>query len=101
MGRDRCVNQRIALPLLQEGLGIAEHGGFILIVGGGKIDKSLAQHSAHAGRLGFFGNRIFEVVHVGEGRDPAANLFCRRQPRSPADEFFGDILGFGGENVFA
>ena len=75
MGRDRCVNQRIALPLFQECLGIAQHGGFILIVGSGEIDKRFPQHPAHAGGLGFFGDGVFEVVHVGERGDAGANLF--------------------------
>ena len=100
MRRRGGVNQRIALPLLQELLGIGEHLGFALVVGRGKIDEGFAQHAAHAGGFGFFGHRIFEVIHVGEGSDAAANLFRRRQPRAPADKFFVHVLCFRRENVF-
>ncbi len=100
MRRRGGVNQRIALPLLQKLLGVGQHRGFALVVGRGKVDEGFAQNAAHAGRLGFFRDRIFEVVHVGEGGDAAANLFRRRQPRAPADKFFVHVLCFRRENVF-
>ena len=100
MRRYRGVNQGIALPLLQELLGVGEHFSFALVVGRGKIDEGFAQHAAHAGGLGFFGHRVFEVIHVGEGSDAAANLFRRRQTRAPADKLLVHVLGFRRENVF-
>ncbi len=101
MGGDRCVNQGIPLPFLEKLLGIAQHGRFILVIRSGKVDKRLAQHAAHPGGLGFFGNRVFEIVHVAERRYSGTNLFGRRQPRAPAHKFLGDVRGFGGEDVFS
>ena len=100
MGRRRGVNQRIALPFLQEFLGVGEHLSFALVVGRGKIDESFAQHAAHAGGFGFFRHGIFEVIHVGESSDAPANLFRRRQARAPADKLLVHVLGFRRENVF-
>ena len=100
MGRHRGMNQGIALPLLQELLGVGEHFSFALVVGRGKIDESFAQHAAHAGGFGFFRHGVFEVIHVGESGDAPANLFRRRQTRAPADELLVHVLGFRRENVF-
>ena len=93
------MDQRVALPLLQKLLGVGEHGGIALVVGRGKIDKRLAQHAAHTRGFGFFRDRVFEVVHVGEGGHPGANLFGRSKPRPPAHEIFINVLRFGREDV--
>ena len=100
MRRHCRVNQWIALPLSQEFLGIREHFNFTFVVGCGKIDKGLAQHTAHPGRFCFFGHGILEVIHVGESSNASANLFCRSQPRSPAHELFVDVLFLCRKNIF-
>ena len=100
MRRHGGMDQRVALPLLQESFGVGQHFSFGLIVGRGEIDESFAQHAAHAGGFGLLRHRVFEVIHVGESRDAAANLFRRRQARAPADELLIHILGFGRENIF-
>ena len=64
------VNQRIALPLLQELLGVREHLGFAFVVRRRKIDECLPEYAAHARSFGFLGHSIFEVIHIGESRDP-------------------------------
>ena len=74
---------------------------FGFIVRGGEIDEGFAQDAAHARGFGFFGDGIFEVVHVGKSGDAAANHFRSGEARAPTDEIFGDIFGFGGENIFA
>jgi len=62
--------------------------------------ESFRQHAAHSRGFGLFGNGIFEVVHVGDGRHASANLLRRGQPRAPADKFFRHIFGFRREDVF-
>ena len=57
--------------------------------------------AAHAGGFGFFGDGVFEVVHVGEGGDAGANLFGGGEARAPADEVLGDVFGFGGKDIFS
>ena len=100
MRRRSRVNQRVALPLLQELLGIAQHGRIRLVIGGGEVNERFAEHAAHAGVLGFFGDRVFEVVHIGEGGHAGADLLGRGETRSPAHELFGHILRFSGKDVF-
>ena len=99
MRRGSGVNQRIALPLLQELLGVGEHRRVRLVVGSREVDEGFAQHAAHAGFLGLFRDGIFEVIHVREGGHAGTDLLSRGETRSPAHKFLGHVLGFGGENV--
>ena len=94
------MNQRIALPLLKKSFGVGERLGFVFMVGRGEINESLTQHTTHAGRFGFFGNGIFEVIHVRERRDPRTNLLRCCEARSPADKFFVNVFLFSGKDVF-
>ena len=75
--RNRGLNERIALPALQESFRVFEHGCVALIVGSRKVEDRLAQHSAHAGGLRFFGDGVLKVVHVRKRRHSSANLLCR------------------------
>ena len=100
MRRRGRVNQRIAMPLFQELLGIGEHFSFALVVWRGKVDEGFAQYTAHASGFGFFGDSVLEIIHISECGDTSANLFRGCQSRSPADEFFVHVLGFGGKDVF-
>ncbi len=97
--RYRGVNQRIALPLLEEFICIGQHFSFALVVGRGKIDESFAQYPAHAGGFGFFRHGIFEVIHVGEGCDAPANLLGGGEARAPAHKLLIHVLRFRWENV--
>ena len=58
------------MPLLQELLGVREHLGFAFVVRRRKIDECLPEYAAHARSFGFLGHSIFEVIHIGESRDP-------------------------------
>ena len=95
------MDQRIVLPALQEFLRVRQHLKLVFIVRRGKIDERFTQHSAHARGLGFFRDRILEVIHVRKSGDAAANLLRSGQTRAPAHKFFGDVLGFRGKNIFA
>ena len=100
MGRGSRVNERVTLPFLQEFLGVLQHCGFIFVVRRREIDKRLPQHAAHSGSFGFFRDRIFEVIHVRKSGHAGADLFSRRQPRAPTNEFLGNVLRFRRKNVF-
>ena len=100
MRSGRGMDQRIPLPFLQECFRVIQHGGFSFIVGRWEINKRLAQHTAHACCLGFFSDRVFEVIHVCERGHSRANLLGRCQPRSPAHELLINIFRFRRENIF-
>src|SRR4029077_7831274 len=70
-----------------------------LVVRDRKVDPSFAENAAHAGGLGFFGDGILEIVHVRESSHAAANHLGGREARAPTDEIFGDVFGFGGEDI--
>ncbi len=102
MRRGGSVNQRIALPALQKFFGVFQHGSVGFIVWRWKIDERFAEHAAHAGGFGFFGDGIFEVIHVRECRDARTNLFGGREPRAPSHEIFGYVFRLGREKyIFA
>ena len=86
--------------LLQKFLGVGQHVGVGFVVGGGEIDEGFAEDAAHAGGFGFFSDRVFEVIHVGEGGDAGADLLGGGEAGAPADEVFVHVFGFGGEDVF-
>src|SRR6266446_1167383 len=96
----RGVNERVALPLLQELLGVLEHCSFVFVIWRRKIDKRFPQHAAHTRSFSLFRRRVFEVVHIREGSHSRAYLFSRCESRPPANELLRNILLFSGKDVF-
>src|SRR6266851_1742842 len=97
---NRGVNQRVALPALQEFFRVFEHSVVGLIVWGGKVEDCLAQNAAHAGSFRFLRDGILEIIHVRESRHTPANLLRCGQPCAPTHKLLGHILRFGRENEF-
>ena len=100
MWSDAGVNHWVALPAFQKSFAVSGHFCFSLVVRGGKVNPGFAEDTAHPSSFGFFGDRIFKIVHIGERRDAAANLLGCGEARAPADVFLGHVLGFSGEDVF-
>ena len=99
MRRDGGRDERVAPPALDVFLGIGQGRGRRFVIGRREIQDRLTEHAAHPGFLGNSRHGVLEVVHVGVGRNPAAQHFQNAQPRAPEHEIFGHIPCFGGEDV--
>ena len=94
----RC-DQGVILEGFDECLGAHQRIGRRLGIRDEKLDDSLSQHAAEAGRLRRRGHFLLEVVHIGERRGARLNHLERREPRAGAHELRRDGLGFGREDV--
>ncbi len=101
MRSDRGVNQRVALPFLQEFFRVRSHLGHVFVVRDGEIDPGLPKNAAESRSLGLIGFSIFEIIHVGESGGAAADHFGEREAGAPPHIVFGNVPGLGGENKFA
>src|SRR5262249_51338886 len=93
--RDGGMNQRVGLPALEEFFTVGGHLLFVFVVGDRKIDPGFAENGAHASGFGFFGDGVFEVIHVHVRGGAAVQHFRNAQASAPANEVFGDVFGFG------
>ena len=89
------------MPAFEKFLGVFKHGGVGLVVRRGKIENRFAQDATHSCGLGFFGQGVFEIIHIGESGDPASNLLGGGKACAPADKIFRDVSGFRRKDVFA
>ena len=71
-----------------------------LVVGNRKIDYGFAEHAAHSRFKSFVGDGIFEVIHVTVSGGATAQHLSKTKTRAHAHKIFGDVLGFGGKDVF-
>src|SRR5262245_13769548 len=99
MGRYGRCNQRIALERVDESFGPRKSLSRRLRVRHWKLDHRLAQDPAQPRSLGFPGNLLLEVIHVGKRRGSRLDHFERRKSGSRADEVRRYSLRLRGEDV--
>ena len=88
--RRRRDDQRMAVPPLDE---VARAGQRVLVarrVGRREAQHRLRAERAHAGRGRGFGDRLLEVVHVGEAGHAGPDHLGAAEPRAEPDEVGAD-----------
>ncbi len=100
MGRHSRSNERIIFPTVDVLLRVRQGRGRRLMIRRGEIDDRLAQHAAHAGFFCYARDYVLEVVHVGVGRNAAAQHFEHAKTRAPKDELFVTFRASAGKMYF-
>jgi hypothetical protein len=99
VGGDGRLDERVAVPVLDEAA--AEQEGVFerLGVGRGEDEDRLAQQGAHADLGHLLGDGLFIIEHVGERRDAGADHLGAGDARAQLDELRCDELALDGHQV--
>jgi hypothetical protein len=97
--RGRGDDQRMPTPPLDEVPGQRQRLLVARRVGGGEAKHRLRAQRAHAGRGRGFGDRLLEVIHVGEAGDAGPDHFGAAKARTQPDEIRADECPFDRHHV--
>ena len=95
----RCMNQRIAFPMIQKLLCVGERVGEIFVIGGREANDRLRQDPPHACGLGFARNVVFEIIHVRISGNTTVHHLQVGEARSPGDKVRSDVTSLSGDDV--